>query len=75
MFGRDEQMQSGFVNFQNFAQGFGFTSGEAIFLGKGVSKTPPGTRLQCRHGVFVRNEKRCGNFLLRKTSVAAFSQV
>ena len=31
MLGRDEQMQSGFVNFQNFAHGFGFARREAIF--------------------------------------------
>ena len=30
MFGRDEQMQPGFVEFQNFAQSFGFARREAI---------------------------------------------
>ena len=31
MLGRDEQTQPGFVDFQNFVQGFGFASREAIF--------------------------------------------
>ena len=31
MLGRDEQMQPGFVDFQNFAQGFGFAGRKAIF--------------------------------------------
>ena len=31
MLGRDKQMPSGFVDFQNFVQSFGFASGEAIF--------------------------------------------
>ena len=31
MLGNDEQMQPRFVCFQNFAQGFGFASREAIF--------------------------------------------
>ena len=31
MLGRDEEMQLGFVDFQNFAQGFGFVSRQAIF--------------------------------------------
>ena len=35
-------MQPGFVNFQNFVQSLGFTSREAICLGQGVSKNPPG---------------------------------
>ena len=30
MLGRDEQMQSGFVDFRNFAQEFGFASKETI---------------------------------------------
>ena len=32
MLGRGEQMQPGFVHFQNFPQGFGFASREAIFM-------------------------------------------
>ena len=35
---RDEQMQPGFIDFQTFAQGFGFVNREA-FLGQRVSKT------------------------------------
>ena len=31
MLGRDEQMRPGFIDFQNFAQGFGFASSEATF--------------------------------------------
>ena len=31
MLGRDEQMQPGFVDFQNFSQGFGFARREASF--------------------------------------------
>ena len=31
MLSRDEQMQQGFVDFQNFAQGFSFARREAIF--------------------------------------------
>ena len=31
MLGRDEQMQTGFVVFHNFAQSLGFASREAIF--------------------------------------------
>ena len=31
MLGREEQMQPGFVDFQNFAQGFCFAGREAIF--------------------------------------------
>ena len=42
MLGRDEQMQPEFVDFQNFAQGFGFARRKAIFLGQGVPKNPPG---------------------------------
>ena len=34
---KDEQMQSGFVDLQNFAQGFGFARREAIFR-TGISK-------------------------------------
>ena len=42
MLGRDKQMQPGFVDFQNFAQSFDFSRREAIFLGQGVPKKPPG---------------------------------
>ena len=42
MLGRDEQMQPGFVDFQNFVWSFGFAGREAIFLGQGGPKKPPG---------------------------------
>ena len=41
MLGRDKQMQPGPVDFQNFAQGFGFARREAIFR-PGIKKPPPG---------------------------------
>ena len=44
MLSRDEQMQPGFVDFQTFAQGFGFARREAISWA-GISipkKSPPG---------------------------------
>ena len=52
MFDRDKQMQPGFVDFQNFAQGFGFARKEAIFLGQGFKKTHQvGFRQDCDTGV------------------------
>ena len=39
MLGKDEQMQPGFADFQNFAQGFGFDTREAIFQARN-SKNP-----------------------------------
>ena len=39
--GSDEQMQPGFVDFQNFAQGFGFASRKAIFWAREF-QNPPG---------------------------------
>ena len=39
MLGRDEQMQPGFTDFQDFAQGHGFGSKEAIFEVREVYKT------------------------------------
>ena len=38
MLDRDEQMQPGFVDFQNFAQGFGFARRKAT-LGQGFHQT------------------------------------
>ena len=39
MLGRDEKMQPEFVDFPNFAQGFGFASREAISEARDFSKT------------------------------------
>ena len=39
MLGRDERMQPGFVNFQDFAHGFGFARSEVI-LGQGFQERP-----------------------------------
>ena len=39
MLGRDEQIQQGFADFQNFAQGFGFDSRETIFYFREFQKT------------------------------------
>ena len=36
-----EKWQPGFVDFQNFAKGFGFTSREAIFEVREFQKNPP----------------------------------
>ena len=41
MLGRDEQIQPEFVEFQNFAHGFGFARREAIFQAKEFQKNPP----------------------------------
>ena len=38
MLGRDERMQPGFVDFQTFAQGFGFSRKEAIFCARDSKK-------------------------------------
>ena len=39
MLGRDEKMQPEFVDFPNFAQGFGFATREAISEAREFSKT------------------------------------
>ena len=36
MLGRDEKIQLGFVDSQNFAQGFGFASRKSIIKARGV---------------------------------------
>ena len=41
MLGRDEQMQRGFADFQNFAQGFSFARREVMFSARD-SKKPTG---------------------------------
>ena len=52
MLGRDEQMQPGFVDFQNFAQGFGFARREAVSFRQGIPKTQQmGFRQECETGV------------------------
>ena len=38
MLGRDEQMQPGFVDFQNFSQGLAFARKGGYFLGQGFKK-------------------------------------
>ena len=52
MLGGDEQMQTGFVHFQDFTQGFGFASRDAIFEARELYKTHPvGFHLACEKGV------------------------
>ena len=56
MLGRDEKMQPGFVDFPNFAQGFGYASREAIFEASESSKTHQvGFRQGCDTGVVFTN--------------------
>ena len=52
MFGRDEKMQPGFLDFPNFAQRFRFASREAISETSELSKTHQvGFRQSCDTGV------------------------
>ena len=52
MLGRDEKMQPRFVDFPNFAQGFGFASREAISEAREFSRTHQvGFRQDCETGV------------------------
>ena len=63
--GRDEEMQLGFVDFPNFAQGFGYASGEAIFEAREFSKTRQvGFRQGCDTRV-VTSGKLSGNSIFK----------
>ena len=52
MFGRDEQIQPGFVDFQNFTHDFGFAIREGIFEAREFQKPHQvGFRQGCDTGV------------------------
>ena len=52
MLGRDEQMHPGYVDFQIFAQGFGFSRGRLFFMPGIPKKTHQvGFRQDCDKGV------------------------